>query len=245
MFFWRRQSRVKSSPGFSTARIGAVIAANLALLAVVGYAFWNEDWRYSLPTPFPEGLIQPPLGSRLALPALIDAVKRNGRPLLLHFANPQCPCTQFSLDHVRRLEQTFGNRVDFVTVLQSDSDLAEARSEFQSMHLRMPVVYDRGAKIGDWVGVYATPQAAILAADGSLYFRGNYNRSRYCSDETSEFVRIALEALVAKRPLPRLPGEATVTYGCPLPRLFRSEADRAAAENIGTPSANPDGEILR
>lgn len=230
--------------GFRTARIGAVIAVNLVLLAVVGYAFWNQDWRYSLPAPRPEGLIQPPLGSRLAPLASIAAVKRSGRPLLMHFANPECPCTQFNLDHVRRLEQTFGNQVDFVTVLQTGSEPAEARNEFQSMHLGMPAVYDRSAQIGDWVGVYATPQAAILSADGTLYFRGNYNRSRYCSDESSEFVRLALEALVANRPLPQLPAEATVTYGCPLPRMIRSEAEKPGAQD-SVALANPEGQILR
>jgi hypothetical protein len=202
----------------------AAIAANVALLAVIGYAFWREDWQYSLPTPAPQGLVQPALGSRLPLPAALAGMKRSGRPLLLHFANPECPCTQFNLDHVRRLQQLFANQVDFVTILQSDSDLAQARSEFESMHLPMPVVYDRGAQIGDWVGVYGTPQAAILSADGALYYRGNYNRSRYCTDESSEFVRIALESLAANRPLPRLPAAATITYGCPLPRMFRSEA---------------------
>jgi hypothetical protein len=225
MFFLRARNSERSSAGFSAARIGAVIAVNIALFAVIGYAFWHEDWRYSLPTPSPQGLVQPLLGSRLALPLSIAAAKRSGRPLLMHFANPQCPCTQFNLDHVRKLEQTFGSKVDFVVVLQSEGDLAEARGEFQSMHLAMPVVYDRGAAIGDWVGVYATPQAAILTADGDLYFRGNYNRSRYCSDESTEFVRIALDALVANRPLPRLPVEATLTYGCPLPRLTRMNSN--------------------
>jgi hypothetical protein len=245
MFFWKRRIGKKRSTEFSIGRMAAAIAANLALLAIVGYAFWHEDWRYSLPAPIPQGLIQPPLGSRLVLPASIAAVKRSGRPLLMHFANPECPCTQFNLDHVRGLEQTFGSKVDFVTVLQSDSDPAESQSEFQSMHLRMPVVYDRGAKIGDWVGVYATPQAAILTADGSLYFRGNYNRSRYCTDESTEFVRLALNALVVNRPLPALPAEATVTYGCPLPRVIRSDAAKTGAENSAAAARSVEGAILR
>ena len=240
----RRYSHNPSS-AFRTARVGAVLFVNLLLLAVVGYAFWNVDWRYSLPTPRPDGLIQPALGSRLAPPASIAAVKRVGRPLLMHFANPECPCTQFNLDHVRRLEQIFGNQVDFVTVLQTGSELGEARSEFQAMHLRMPVVYDRGAQIGEWVGVYATPQAAILSADGALYFRGNYNRSRYCSDESSEFVRLALEALVANRPLPQLPAEATITYGCPLPRMIRGEAKKPGAQDSAAALANREGQIFR
>ena len=148
MFFLRRRTKKKSLTGFGTLRIGAALAINIALLAVIGYAFWLEDWRYSLPATSPEGLVQPPLGSLLPLPPSIAALKHSGRPLLMNFANPECPCTQFNLDHVRKLEQTFGSKVDFLTVLQSDSDLSEARAEFQSMHLRMPVMYDRGAKIG-------------------------------------------------------------------------------------------------
>ena len=85
-------------------------------------------------------------------------------------------------------------------------------------HLRMPVVYDRQGNMGTALGVYGTPQAAILDRRGRLYYRGNYNRSRYCVEESSEYVRIALTALAGGNPLPVLPKEAIVTYGCPLPR---------------------------
>ena len=84
----------------------------------------------------------------------------------------------------------------------------------------MPFIDDRGDQVSSALGVYGTPQAAILDPEGRLYFRGNYNRSRYCTEESSEYVRIALTALAAGRPPPALPVEASITYGCPLPHRF-------------------------
>jgi hypothetical protein len=124
----------------------------------------------------------------------------------------------------------FGDSVDFMLVLESSADAAGAQAEFQSMHLSMPVLYDHADDASTALGVYGTPQAAILDDSGRLYYRGNYNRSRYCNEESSEYARIALNALVEGRSLPALPPDATVTYGCPLPHRFalRSAANRGS-----------------
>lgn len=206
-------------------RVLAALAVNAALVALIARAFWVTDWQYSLPTPRPEGLVQIPVGSRPPLPSVIAALRRQDRPLAINFANPKCPCTEFNLEQVRQLQQRFGGKVDFVTVLESRSDSAGAEKEFRSMHLRMPVVYDREGDVSAALGVYGTPQAAILDSRGRLYFRGNYNQSRYCTEESSEYVRLALIALAEGRALPALPAEATIAYGCPLPRRSLAQAD--------------------
>lgn len=194
------------------------IALNSGLFVVIGYAFWRADWQYSVPTQRPEGLIQPPLGRPLALPAQLSAMRRDNRPMVIHFVSAKCPCTEFNLDHLRKLQQRFDGVADFVAVLETNSKEEAAKSEFESMHLRMPVVYDRQGEMSTALGVYGTPQAAILDRRGRLFYRGNYNRSRYCAEESSEYVRIALTALAGDNPLPSLPEKATITYGCPLPR---------------------------
>ena len=210
-------------------RVLTAILINAGLLTVVCYAFWFADWQYSLPTPKPEGLVQAPLGSRPELPAAIAAFRREHRPLLINFANAQCPCTEFNLDHLRKLQRMFGDRADFVLVLETSADTAGARAEFASMHLNMPVVYDHEDQASAALGVYGTPQAAILDADQRLYFRGNYNQSRYCTEESSEYVRIAMTSLLAGRALPGLSPLASITYGCPLPHRFRIESAGSAA----------------
>jgi hypothetical protein len=209
-----------------TYRVFAAIAINTVLLALIGWAFWFADWQYSLPTPRPDGLVQSPLGSRPELPAALAVLRRDHRPLVVNFANAKCPCTEFNLDHLRKLQQAFGEKVDFITVLESSADAAGAQTEFQWMHLRTAMINDQDGEVSAALGVYGTPQAAILDGRGRLYFRGNYNKSRYCTDESSEYVRIALTALVEDRTLPTLPADAAIAYGCPLPRRFHGDLEK-------------------
>jgi hypothetical protein len=129
----------------------------------------------------------------------------------------------------------FGDSVDFMLVLESSADAAGAQAEFQSMHLSMPVLYDHADDASTALGVYGTPQAAILDDSGRLYYRGNYNRSRYCTEESTEYVRIALNALVEDRSLPAMPPDATVTYGCPLPHRFALQTAASRGSGEGRP----------
>ena len=80
----------------------------------------------------------------------------------------------------------------------------------------MPHIVDRGAAIARCLGVYSTPQAVLLDRDGRLVYRGNYNTSRYCTEPTTQFVRLALESLQQHRALASEP-EAGIAYGCALP----------------------------
>jgi len=120
-----------------------MIGINASLLAVIGSAFWWQDWQYSRPTPRPDRFFQPAVGSRPELPPDLAALGRPGRPMLVHFASSQCPCTQFNLDHVRSLQQAFGEGADFVAVLDSPAAPEEAAREFESLHLRMPSAASR------------------------------------------------------------------------------------------------------
>jgi hypothetical protein len=103
------------------------------------------------------------------------------------------------------------------------------------MHLSMPVLYDHADEASTALGVYGTPQAAILDDHSRLYYRGNYNRSRYCTEESTEYVRIALNALVEDRSLPAMPPDATVTYGCPLPHRFALQTAASRGSGEGRP----------
>lgn len=187
--------------------------------AVIGAAFWQQDWQYSLPTPKPDGFQQPALGERPALPAAIGAARKEGRPLVMHFANPRCRCSKFVLEHVRGLRARFDGAADFLTVLETESDPVAAEAEIRAMHLGMPGVVDLKGEVSTAMGVYGTPQAVILDGEGRLYYRGNYNQSRFCPQESTEYVRLALTALAGGRALPPLPKEAGIPFGCPRPRL--------------------------
>lgn len=180
--------------------------------------FWYQDWQYALPTPRPRHLIQPVEGTTLrhasSLAALVN--DEDARPLYLHFFNPECPCSRFNLDHVRRLVTLFSSHVRILAIVEGENS-RQALQSFRETHLPVEAYFDKDAGIAKACGVYSTPQAVLLSREGKLYYRGNYNAGRYCNDPETEFARRALEALVAGRPLPNFPSVASHAYGCQLP----------------------------
>jgi hypothetical protein len=196
--------------------LAGVLAA--VLLGGIGWAFWRQDLQYALPTPRPAGWHRPAVATRVALTPDLDRLRasRPRRPLLLHFFNPSCPCSRFNVDHVRALASRFGDDVQFVAVL-ADGEPETMRAAFRTLGLDVPYVVDRDRRLAEALGVYSTPQAAILDAGSRLYYVGNYNRTRYCRDRDTEYARLALEALLAGVP-PSAAIDGGPAYGCPLRR---------------------------
>jgi hypothetical protein len=190
-----------------TPRVAVALGVFVLMFAAIGAAFWYQDWQYSLPTPKPAGLRQPSLG--------ISIDTSRSRPKLLHFYNPDCPCSQFNSGHLRDLVRTYGDRVEFQVVLQTNREDAIAR--WKKLGIEIPAKLDGDGRFAKKYGVYSTPQAVIVSSDGELYFRGNYNLTRYCTDENTEFARIALDSMLAEKPLPKMQKAAMTAYGCPLP----------------------------
>ena len=207
-------------------RIAAALVAVAGLLAFSGYMFWWQDWKYGLPTPRPAGLRQPPTGSMAALPAPLARLREQTphQPLFLHFFNPDCPCSRFNEDHIKALVRAHRSTTKFVAIVEPEGGTldrdAVARAE---RDLGMRAMLDERGDIGRALGVYSTPQAVIVNADGSLYFRGNYNVSRYCGNAQTEYARLALEHILAGAPY-SAPEGATVAYGCALPALANTAA---------------------
>jgi hypothetical protein len=200
------------------AKILLLVSCEALFCGVVAAAFWYQDLRFSLPTPTPADLAQPPLGKPLTLApplaALLDC--GDGAPCLVHFFNQSCPCSRFNIDHVRHLVDLFGERVRIVAVLEGD-DAGGSLAAFSKLDLDIAATPDVDGKIAASLGVYATPQAVVLDREGRLIFRGNYNASRFCVDRETEFARLALECCLTGATPPPWPGTATVAQGCELP----------------------------
>ena len=188
-----------------------VSLSSLLLSGLILGTFWFQDWQYALPTPKPKGLVQPAVGAALRPAGLTP----DARPLFLHFFNPDCPCSRFNLDHVRLLVHDYGTRVQFFAVVETQTE--GGNTPLPNYHLPMPALIDRGGRIAKRCGVYSTPQAVLLDSGGGLYYRGNYNVSRYCTRRSTEFARLALLSLLASHEVAVQPRAAVVAYGCQLP----------------------------
>ena len=189
-------------------RLSATYGTVLGGLAFVAAVFWFQDLRYALPTPRPVDLRAPDLGARVSAEELAQLGLPSRRPLFLHFASDDCPCSRFVVAHLRELARN-QPRVHFLVVNEGPGG--------DPLELGLPELDDRDGRLAARLGVYATPQAVLLDAQGRIYYRGNYQSARYCTDPASEYARLALEDLAAGRGARDWPAAALVSYGCALP----------------------------
>lgn len=116
----------------------------------------------------------------------------------------------------KALVQQYSRQVDFAIVVMSPQRFTATQLQ-DKFELPYPIPVVSDSAIAAACGVYSTPQAVILDADGRLFYRGNYNRSRYCSDEKTGFARQALDTLLQHRFTLDLSPLAYKAYGCQLP----------------------------
>jgi AhpC/TSA family len=193
-----------------------VIGWLVLLAALIGTIFWQTAWKYSLPTPIPSNYRDVPRGTAIVLPASARPAMTANKPLFLHFFNPACPCSRFNMPQFRALVQQYGQQVFFAIVVMSPEKYTAAQLQTKfDLPYPIPVLSD--SAIAAACGVYSTPQAVIIGADGRLFYRGNYNRSRYCSDERTGFARQALDSFLHHNYSLTLSPLAFRAYGCQLP----------------------------
>ena len=189
------------------------VAVLLTTLTCIACLFWYNEWRYSLPTPMPVNYHAVQTGSYIDISAKFAAKKDD--PVFLHFFNPDCPCSRFNIPHFNQLAATYGNRISFAVVVMTKDKTYTASYLRKKFALTVPVLFD--TTLARDCGVYSTPQAVLLTAAQILYYRGNYNRSRYCTDSKSNFAQIAIDSLLAHRQEPAFDNYALTAYGCSLP----------------------------
>lgn len=191
-------------------RIVGLIFILLIVFSGIAAIFWYQEMQYLLPTPVPNNY-------SVVLPREIvqfDSVllpQKNEKPKLLHFFSPDCPCSRFNLKHFLSLNKKYNKTIDFYVVIANKEDVTSAKYMIQRA---VPIIVDKNEQLAKACGVYSTPQAALIGYNNQLYFRGNYNRSRFCTDKNSNFAQMAMDSLLAGKEPPHFIELATQSYGC-------------------------------
>lgn len=171
----------------------------------IAMMFWYQEIQYKLATPVPENYKIVPVGTTLE----VSFLEKDGKPKLLHFYNPSCPCSKFNAEHVKELHRQYGKDVSFYIVVEKGYD--KARNEFD-----LQIIEDPHGILADRCGVYATPQAVVLDGENNLYYRGNYNKERYCTAKNTNFAELAINKLLQGEQSIKFSSLATRSYGCQL-----------------------------
>ena len=181
------------------------------LFTAVGAMFWYNELKYHLPTPIPGNYKPVSTGTLIKLNGAIKY--DHSKPLFLHFFNPECACSRFNVPQFQALVKQFGQQVNFVVVVINDNSTSLKKIQ-SKLGLNIPVSFD--VSLAAACGVYSTPQAVLLDTAHKLYYRGNYNKGRYCVDEKTNYAKIAIAALLqgySSQPFSPL---ALRAYGCEL-----------------------------
>ncbi|WP_338793538.1 redoxin domain-containing protein [Bernardetia sp. Wsw4-3y2] len=205
------------------------LATCLGLIGAVFASFWWQEWQYLLPTPIPEGYQDVFVGKQIPQKVLLQfsEFQKNNKqettqkPIFLHFFSPFCPCSKFNIAHINYLVERYGEQVHFYAIIFNDSEYDMEFIDFsEKYNISIPTILDKKNMIASSCGVYATPQAAIITSEGKLFYKGNYNVSRYCNNRDTNFAEQALGALLEGKNPPDFGELATKAYGCELPEDY-------------------------
>lgn len=174
--------------------------------------FWYHEWKYALPTPVPQNYDPAKIGAHINIEGKVASI--SNQPVFIHFFNPDCPCSRFNIEHFNSLVKKYGEQISFSVVVISKTKDLTAEALKDKYNITVPISFD--ASIATECGVYSTPQAVLLDNTHKLYYRGNYNRSRYCSDKNSNYAQMAIDSLMANDPHPLFSQFALKPYGCQL-----------------------------
>lgn len=188
------------------------------VLGVIAWIFWEQEFKYTRPTPVPKNLITIEKGDSVALPML----KISAGKTYIHFYNYDCPCSRFNIKEFQSMVRRYTDEVEFIAVLQTkDRDEDNVLAFKEKYDLGIKVIEDPEGRIAKAVGVYSTPQAVILN-ENRIFYKGNYNKARFCLSKNTKFADKALQALINDQPLPDFPQVAEIAYGCELPSQSRT-----------------------
>jgi len=185
------------------------------ILVAISILFWQNEYKYSLPTPVPQNYHKIALGSKVDLKCCIA----DNKPIFIHFFNPDCPCSRFNIPHVTGLIKKYGDRINFKIVVLNKKKNFTIEEIQQKFDAKIPVYFDSG--IAKSCGVFSTPQAVLLDDSQNLYYRGNYNKTRYCTNADSNYAQMAIDSLLKENSSPSFDALALRAYGCSLPNCTK------------------------
>lgn len=184
-----------------------------AIFFTIGYLLWENELQYINPTELPEDYVQVRVMDTVELEDVLG--ESNGKPFFLHYYNPYCPCSKFNYSHYQALIDQYKDDFNlFLVIREMDRDILKEIKE--NVQAKVTLIIDQDGKIAKQTGVYSTPQAVLLNSDYTLYYRGNYSRTRYCTTKNFNYAEMAIDSLLEGKKAPDFGYFAVTSYGCSL-----------------------------
>lgn len=151
-----------------------------------------------------------------------STIAHDGRPALLLFAHPRCPCTRASLTELNRLVAEYGDRLDVHVVIIRPDAVQESWHDADLLTLtkdmpRITTHTDIGRRESRAFGARTSGTCLLYDAEGRLLFRGGLTSAR--GQEGPSPGADSIRSIVLGTQTNATAG--TPVFGCP---LFESSA---------------------
>lgn len=195
-----------TEPPAATTHARLRLAAGLSLcwLLATAYAFWWFQLRNLQPFTANTGshtvlFDAQRLHERLSALVSTAAAGDAAAATVVHFWDPDCPCSRFNERHVNSIVATFrGRGVRFLVVARNGGTLTGA-----ALQARAQAAFGRDVRLVAAAPrsvaelTPSSPATAILDAHGQLAYFGPYSSGALCTAGTGAFVEKVLDQLLA------------------------------------------------
>lgn len=229
MLATRSSGKKQSVPGIKVCvmRCGRTCSIQSSLLTSI-YNYW------ALPALLVFATVCQPQRPAQQKPAQIEVIDVQGkriRPLadthvrgaLLFFIAHDCPISNAYAPEIARICKTYEKRAIATYVVYVERDISPAAASKHARDFRFPcrALLDRERRMVRFAGARMTPEAALVARNGNVVYRGriddthiDYGKRR--DEPTTRDLRQALDAFLANKPVAR---NRTPVIGCYIPDL--------------------------
>ncbi len=155
--------------------------------------------------------------SRLdGLPEYVDV--KQYRATVLLFLSTVCPVSNAYQDRIRALVKQFEAKQVRILLINANDNESSAETERYAADVKFPVpIYkDWRNTVADRYGVTLTPEAVVVDGDGASRYVGAVDDARNPARVRIEAVRLAVEDLLAGRPVSVKPIRA---FGCAIKKV--------------------------
>lgn len=110
----------------------------------------------------------------------------HGIPILIHFHDPDCPCSRFVVPDVKDILEKFSGQIEVRVIVPNAHALEEAKR-----------VFGVSAEVlSDQITLAASPAAWLMNADGQTAYLGPYSDSGICTTSNSHQVATIITDLL-------------------------------------------------
>jgi len=136
---------------------------------------------------------------------------------VLIFISVQCPVSNGYNARMEKLANDYKARgIAVIGINANNTESAEAvKQHAADKGLTFPILKDKGNKIADRLGAVRTPEAYLLDSSNRLVFHGPIDNSQNEAKVESNYLRDAMDAVLAGKPVPKT---TALAFGCSIKR---------------------------